>query len=166
LLASTAVAALLGALPGVAIGLLIAYGDALSNLQQIARGYVSEDPSETWTPPPWLALSVYVLAALVTYAGALAAVSAVLRWRLDAAASITVGLLARTLPLIVVGAIGLTVLFAATQRFSTDPAVIIGDLLVPAFALTAGVAGVRVWAVRRASGTPRRRKAILGETAL
>jgi hypothetical protein len=166
LLASTALAALIGALPGVAIGLLIAYGDALSNLQQIARGYVSEDPSEAWTPPAWLALAVYVLAALVTYAGVLAAVSAVLRWRLDAAASITVGLLARTLPLIIVGAIGLTVLFAATQRFSTDPAVIIGDLLVPALALAGGVAGVRVWAIRRANGTARHRTAILGETAL
>ena len=148
-LVSTAAAALIGALPGVAIGLLIAYGDALSNVQQIARGYVPNDPSEAWTPPAWLALAVYVLASLVTYAGTLAAVSAVLRWRLDPAAGVTVGLLARAVPLIIAAAIGLTVLFAATQGFSTAPAVVVGDLIVPAFTLAAGVAGVRLHAVRR-----------------
>jgi hypothetical protein len=153
LLASTAVAALMGALPGVAIGLLIAYGDALSNLQQIGSGYVPNDPSEAWTPPAWLALVVYAAAALVTYAGTLAAVSAVLRWRLDPAADVTVGLLARTFPLIIASAIGLTVLFAATQGFSTNPAVVVGDLIVPAFTLAAGVVGVRLYALRRSRGT-------------
>jgi hypothetical protein len=166
LLASTAAAALVGALPGVAIGLLIAYGDALSNLEQIARGYAPNDPSEAWTPPAWLALAVYVLAALVTYAGALAAVSAVLRWRLDPAAGVTVGLLARTLPLIIAAAIGLTVLFAATQGFSTEPAVVVGDLVIPAAALAAGVAGVRLCAVRRVSGAAPGQTVVMREPVL
>jgi hypothetical protein len=166
LLATTAVAALAGALPGVVIGLFIAYGDALSNLQEIARGYVSEDPSEVWTPPAWLALTVYVLAALVTYAGALAAVSAILHWRLDPAAGATVGLLARALPLIMAAATGLTVVFAATQGFSTEPAVVIGDLLLPAATVAAGVAAVRLCAVRRASGAAQGRAVAPGAPAL
>jgi hypothetical protein len=162
LLASTAAAALVGAFPGVAIGLLIAYGNSLSNLQQIGRGYVPNDPSEAWAPPAWLAFVVYAAAALVTYAGALAAVSAVLRWRLDPAVDVTVGVLARTLPLIIAGAIGLTVLVAATQGFSTSTAVVIGDLIVPAAALAAGVVGVRLYAVRRSRGTAAARVVVPG----
>jgi hypothetical protein len=163
LLVSTALAALLGALPGVAIGLLIAYGNALSNLEQVARGYVPNDPARAWSPPEWLALAVYVVAAVITYAGALAAVSAVLRWRLDPAAGATLRLLAWTLPVIIPLAIGATVVFAATQGFSTERAVVAGDLLVPAFTLAASVAAVRLYAVRRTTGASRPRAAALGE---
>jgi hypothetical protein len=164
LLASTALATLVGALPGVAIGLLIAYGNALSNLEQIARGYLPNDPAEVWSPPEWLLFAVYVLAALVTYAGALAAVSAVLRWRLDPAAGATVRLLAWALPVIIPLAIGATVVFAATQGFSTDRLVVAGDLLVPAFALAVSVAAVRLHVVRRTSEAATSSPAVLGET--
>ena len=163
-LATTALTALLGALPGVAIGLFIAYGEALSNLRQLADGYAPIDPEEAWSAPEWLILAFYVIAALVTYAGALAAVNAVLRWRLDPAAGATVGLLARALPLVIAAAIGATVLFAATQGFSADRAVMVGDLLVPAATLAAGVAVVRLRAVRRSRGRVGSSAVVAGRT--
>lgn len=166
LLASMAVAALAGALPGVAIGILFAYGEAISNIREIVREYAPIDSAEAWTAPEWLILVLYVLAALVTYAGVLAAVSAVLRWRLDPAEGVTVRILARALPLIIVCSIGLTVLFAGTQGFSTDLAVMIGDLILPASTLAASVAGVRLYAVKRASRTGAPRTVVLGETVL
>jgi subtilisin family serine protease len=162
---STSLAALLGALPGVAIGLLIAYGNALSNLEQIGRGYAPNDPTAVCVPPEWLAFAVYVVAALVTYAGALAAVSAVLRARLDRAAGATLRLLAWTLPVVIPAAICVTVLFAATQGFSTDRTVVAGDFLVPAFTLVASVAGARMHAVRRTAASARPHVAALGEIA-
>ena len=160
----TTVAMVVGALPGVAVGLFVAYGEGISNMQQIATGYQTNDPADARHALQRLILALYVVAAIFTYGGALAAVNAVLRWRLDSAAGITVRLLAWSLPAIILCTVGLTIGFSASQGFSTDRAAVIGDLLIPTAALALSVAGIRICAVRRAAGMPAHQPVVIGQT--
>jgi hypothetical protein len=116
-----------------------------------------------WYPPGWLILAFYFAGALVAYAGALAAVGAVLRWRLDSAAATTTRLLAVALPPSMGAAVGATMLFAWSQGFSTEQAVVVADVVLPAALLAAAAAGVRLYAVSRARGATR---GLHGEAAL
>ena len=115
--------------------------------------------------PRWLILALYVIAAIFTYAGALAAVSAVPAlatrsggWHHGASARL--GACRRSSRCTV----GLTIGFSASQGFSTDRAAVIGDLLIPTAALALSVAGVRICAVRRAAGRPAHQPVVIGQT--
>jgi hypothetical protein len=152
-LALTASAALIGAIPGVAGGLFVAYGlssEAMGELFGAGHYRVGNTMYQSaLTVPEWLLLLLYVLAALFAYAGAVGAVAAALYWRLDPALRATVRLLAFALPGAVALAVAATVAFAATRDFSTSTRVVGADVVVAAFVLGASVAALRYGAVRR-----------------
>lgn len=157
--ASAAVAAVVGAIPGASLGLFAAYGlssqaiaDMIGSPVQVGeRSYVN-----SYTPPDWLLLSLYALALVFAYAGAVAAVAGFLRWRLDTLAQPTARLLAAALPLGAAAALGASVLFAWSREFSTTPRVVIGDAVVAVLVFAASVAAVRVIVLLRQ--TPRARR--------
>jgi hypothetical protein len=151
-LLSVSAAALVGALPGAGFALFAAYGLSSQAIGDIFGTplRVGENAYQNYfEPPAWLILGLYALGALFAYAGALASVSGVLGWRLDPARAPTQRLLAATLPLGTLSAIGATILFAWSQNFGTTPSVVFADALVAGFVFALFVAGVRVAAVRR-----------------
>jgi len=151
-LLSTSAAALVGALPGAGFALFAAYGLSSQAIGDVfgTPVRVGENAYQNYfEPPAWLILGLYALGALFAYAGALASVSAVLRWWLDPARARTQRLLAATLPLGTLSAIGATILFAWTQNFGTTPSVVLADAFVAGFAFILFVGGIRLAAVRR-----------------
>jgi hypothetical protein len=144
-LVSTAFAALAGAVPGTGFALFVAYGLSSSGMAEILGG----SGGQALSLPPLLLVALYGLGAVFAYAGALAAVYAVLRWRLDPVAAGTVRSLASLLPGGTAIAIGLAVAFASTRSFSTDAKTVLGDSLVAAAVFGLTVAGVRLRAVSR-----------------
>jgi hypothetical protein len=151
-LLSSSATALVGALPGAGFALFAAYGLSSAAIGDIFGTHVrvGENAYQNYFEPPvWLILGLYALGALFAYAGALASVSGLLAWWLDPTRARTQRLLAATLPLGTLSALGATILFAWTQNFGTSTSVVIADALVAGLAFALFVAGVRLVAVRR-----------------
>ena len=150
---TTAIAALLGAVPGAGFGLFIAYGLASDPMAEIFGGNVIRVGESAYqpslSPPLWLLLPLYVLAGAFAYAGAVAAAAAAVYFRGDVAAVATVRSLARALPLATALAVLATIGFASTQNFSTDFTIVVADACVAAAVFAACVAAVRARVVRR-----------------
>jgi hypothetical protein len=142
-LASTVLAALAGAVPGAGFALFVAYGLSSTGMADILG-----DGGQVLTLPLVALLVLYGLGAVFAYAGALAAVAGVLRWRLDPAASRTVRSLASMLPVGTAVAIGLAVAFSSSRSFSTDLHTVLGDVTVGTAVFAAAVAAVRLRAIR------------------
>lgn len=155
--ATAAVAAVLGAIPGASLGLFAAYGlssqaiaDMIGSPVRVGeRSYVN-----SYTPPGWLLLSLYALAVVFAYAGATAAVAGYLRWRLDPLAHQTVRLLAAVLPLGAAAALGVSVLYSWSREFSTAPHVVIGDVVVAVLVFASSVVAVRIVVLLRQTPEP------------
>ena len=150
-LVSTAFASILGTLPGAFFALFVAYGmssqafaEIFGSPEEVGRASVM-----TYSPPSWLLLSLYALGAVIAYAGALAAVSAWLSWRLDPARGRTLRYLALGMPLGTAAAVFSAVAFAYTQGFSTQRAVVFADAAVAAMVFAFSVALLRLAAVRQ-----------------
>jgi hypothetical protein len=153
-LVTTAVAALLGAIPGAAFGLFVAYGLSSKAMAEIlGRHMVRVAPNHYETtplsPPTWLLLALYALGAVFAYAGAVGAVAFALQLRLDPIVRRTVRSLAAALPVATATAIGATVAYSSTTNFSTSLHVVVADVLVAATVFAVGVALIRYQAVRR-----------------
>jgi hypothetical protein len=152
MLGITMAAALVGALPGVFFALFAAYGLQSPGMAELLGGEmtrVAENAYQpTLSPPEWLLLLLYAVGAVVAYAGALAAASAALRWRLDPAVARTTRSLAIVLPASFIAAVGAAIVYSSTTGFSTDPSVVATDVLVATSAVAATVAIVRFTAVR------------------
>lgn len=151
-LATTTVAALLGALPGAVFALFAAYGLSSQAIGDIfgAPVRVGENAYQNrFDAPLWLVLTLYSLGAVFAYAGALASVLALLSWRLDPARARTRKLLALALPFGIGSALAVTVLFAASQSFATTANVVLSDVVVAVVVFSLFVAGLRVLAIRR-----------------
>jgi hypothetical protein len=145
---TTGAAAVVGAIPGAVFGLFVAYGLSSSAFAEIfgEEVLVGENLYVTvFEPPQLLLLALYALGGVITYAGALAAVAAILRWRLDPAAGLTVRLLATALP----AAVAASMAFAWRQEFSTQLEVALGDALVAVVVFGTSAAAIRLRALRR-----------------
>lgn len=151
-LVSTALAALVGAVPGAGFGLFVAYGlssEAMGSI--LGAGNVRVGDTSYQAPlllPTWLLLVLYTLGAVFAYGGAVGAVAAVLHWRFDPAFARTVRSLVTTLPVCTAGAVGAAIVFASTRHFATSIDVVFADAAVAAAVLASGVALVRYRAVR------------------
>ena len=150
-LVSTAFASILGTVPGAFFALFVAYGmssqafaEIFGSPEEVGRARVM-----TYSPPSWLLLGLYALGAVIAYAGALAAVSAWLSWRLDPARGRTLRYLALGMPLGTAAAVFSAVAFAYTQGFSTQRAVVFADAAVAAMVFAFSVALLRLAAVRQ-----------------
>jgi len=99
-LGSTALASILGTIPGAFFALFVAYGMSSQAFAEIfgSPEGVGDASVMTYSPPSWLLLGLYALGAVIAYAGALAAISAWLSWRLDPARGRTLRYLALGLP--------------------------------------------------------------------
>jgi hypothetical protein len=154
-LVTTAVAAVLGAVPGASFSLFVAYGlssDAMAEVfgtRMIRRGGPNEYGHAPVSLPTWLLLVLYALGALFAYAGAVGAVAFALQLRLDPTVRRTVKSLAAALPVATAAAVGMTVAYSSTTGFSTSLHVVIADVLVAATVFAVGVALIRYQAVRR-----------------
>lgn len=156
-LATTAAAALVGAVPGAGFALFVAYGlssEAMGAILGAGEYRVGDTGYQaTLSVPEWLLLLLllllYAVGALFAYAGAVGAVAAALHWRFDPALSRTVRALAVGLPLATAAAIAATVAFASTRGFSTALPVVLADVAVAAAVFSCGVALVRLRAVRQ-----------------
>jgi hypothetical protein len=152
----TAGAAIVGAVPGAAFALFAAYGLASEPMAEIFGGELTRVGENTYapslSPPTWLLLTLYALGALFAYAGAVGAVAAALRWRLDPLTWPTVRSLTAALPVGTVASIAATVVYSASRGFSTDGLVVVGDVTVATGCFAATVAAVRLIAVRRERG--------------
>jgi len=157
-LALTALAALVGALPGAGFALFVAAAGIRYGLSSEAMaGILSDDMTRVgenaYEPdlslPPFLLLALCLLGAVFACAGAVGAVAAALHWRNDLVAARTVRSLAAALPAATAAAVGATILYSSTRAFSTDFAVVIADVMVAAGVFAASVALVRLHAVRR-----------------
>jgi hypothetical protein len=149
----TGAAAVVGAVPGAAFGLFAAYGLSSPAIGQMFGDEVRVGPASYemyYEPPGWLILALYALGAAFAYAGALAAVRAVLTWRHDPAAGSTVRALTAWLPLVVLGTIAATITFSWLLGHSTSARVVVADVVVAAAALAFGAALVRALSVRAA----------------
>ena len=143
---------MLGAVPGAVFGLFVAYGLSSSAFAEIfgEEVLVGENLYETvFQPPEVLLLALYAVGGVIAYAGALAAVAAILRWRIDPAAGLTVRILATALPAAVAAAVAASIAFAWSRDFSTQLEVVLGDALVAVVVLGASAAAIRVLALRR-----------------
>jgi len=150
-LVSTAFASILGTVPGAFFALFVAYGmssqafaEIFGSPEEVGRASVM-----TYSPPSWLLLGLYALGAVIAYAGALAAVSAWLSWRLDPARGRTLRYLALGMPLGTAAAVFSAVAFAYTQGFSPQRAVVFADAAVAAMVFAFSVALLRLAAVRQ-----------------
>jgi hypothetical protein len=153
-LATSAIAALVGAVPGAAFGLFVAYGlssQAMADIFGGKRIRVGPNQYETapLSVPTWLLLALYALGAMFAYAGAVGAVALALHLRLDPIVRRTVKALAAALPFACVAAVAATVGYASTTDFSTRSHVVIADLLVAAVVFGGCVAAIRYATVRR-----------------
>jgi hypothetical protein len=152
-LVTTAVAAVLGAIPGASFGLFVAYGissDAMAEIVGRHMVRVAQNRYETsqLSLPTWLLLALYTLGAVFAYAGAVGAVALALQMRLDPIVQRTVKSLAVALPVATAAAIGATVAYSSTTDFSTSLTVVVADVVVAALVFAAGVALIRYRAVR------------------
>lgn len=143
-LLATGAAAVFGAVPGTLAAVATAYATVSDPIADAFGG-----PSTT------VILLVYGLGALFAYCGALAAVTALLAWRLDALVRQTIRALAVALPVAVAATIAATSAFAATQGYATDSGTIVADGAVGAACFAACAALIRFWVVRR-GGRPQR----------
>ncbi len=149
-LVTTALAAVLGAIPGASFGLFAVYG--LSS-EAFGRTF-GEDVRvsvDNWAPyfepPGWLILTLYSLAGLFAAAGALLAARAVLTLQRDLAVARTTRLLTWcTLPAIG-AAVTATVSFSWYYGFGDDRATVVGDAVVAIAVFAAVMAAVRLLAV-------------------
>lgn len=152
-LALTAVAALVGAVPGVGFALFVAYGLSSEAMAEILGGgmvRVGENAYEPQlSPPSWLLLVLYGLGAVFAYAGAVGAVAAALHLRSDPVVSPTVSSLAAALPVATAASVAATILYSSTRGFSTELAVVLADAAVAGGVFALSVASVRLHAVRR-----------------
>jgi hypothetical protein len=153
-LVTTAVAAVLGAIPGASFSLFVAYGlssDAMAEVFGSRMIRVGENAYERapLTLPTWLLLVLYALGAVFAYAGAVGAVAFALQLRLDPIVRRTVKSLAAALPVATAAAIGATVAYSSTTGFSTSLRVVAADVLVAATTFAVGVALIRYQVVRR-----------------
>ena len=149
---TTGVTAVLGAIPGAFFGLFVAYGLSSDTFAEIFGEEVPVGENlymYVFDPPELLLLALYAVGGAIAYAGALAAVAAILRWRLDPAAGATVRLLAALLPAAVAAAVAASIVFAWSRDFSTQLEVVLGDALVAVVVLGASAAAIRVLALRR-----------------
>jgi Na+-transporting NADH:ubiquinone oxidoreductase subunit NqrE len=149
-IASTVIAAFIGAVPGVGLALFIAYGLSSTAMAEILA---ASRPDSGYPPtlelPPSALLALYGLGALFAYAGSVAAVAGVLRWRGDPAAARTVRSLGVLLPFGTAAAILATVAFASTRSFSTDARTVGADVLVASAVFALAVGAIRCRAVRQ-----------------
>lgn len=151
-LVTTAMVAVVGAIPGASIGLFAVYGLSTGQLAETfgEQVRVGENASMPFFEPPlWMILGFYSLASVFAAAGTLLAVRAVLSWQEDPALNRTTRLLTWwALP-----AVGLAVAcamsFAAYRDFGTDQATVIGDAVVAAVAYGVLLGAVRALAVLR-----------------
>jgi len=152
-IALTTIAAVVGAVPGVGLALFVAYGLSSEAMAEILTNEVIRVGENVYRPyfepPEWMLPLLYGVGAVFAYAGAVAAVGAALHWRLDPATTRTVHALVFALPLATAVAIGASVLFSWTRGFSTDGAVVLGDVLVAAAVFASSVGLTRVVAVGR-----------------
>jgi hypothetical protein len=154
-IALTGAAAVVGAVPGAALGLFAAYGLSGPAVGEMFGAPVRVGPQayEMYLDPPtWLILVLYALGAAFAYAGGLTAVRAVLAWRDDPAAARTVRALSVSLPLVVLAAIAATITFSWTLGHSTRAPVVMADVAVAASVLALGTGLVRALVVREARG--------------
>jgi hypothetical protein len=149
----TILAALVGAIPGVALALFVAYGlssEAMAAILSDNMIRVGENAYRPYfEPPEWLLPPLYALGAVFAYLGSVAAVGAVLYWRLDSALTRTLRALAITLPPATGAAIGTSVLYAWVHRFSTHRAFVFGEVFAAAAVFLSSVGVTRTVAVMR-----------------
>jgi hypothetical protein len=150
-LGSTALASILGTIPGAFFALFVAYGMSSQAFAEIfgSPEGVGDASVMTYSPPSWLLLGLYALGAVIAYAGALAAISAWLSWRLDPARGRTLRYLALGLPFGTAAAVFFAVAFAFTQDFSTQRSVVLADGAVAVLVFAFSVAVLRLAAVRQ-----------------
>jgi hypothetical protein len=148
---STAVAGIVGCVPGAIFALFAAYGmssEAFAELIGMPRSIDVPVTWEIWEPPSWLLLGLYTLAAVLAFLGAIAAVSIWLSWREDPARGRTLRYLFLGMPLGTAAAILIAIAFASTRDFSTDLSVVIADAAVATSVFAACIAALRLAAVR------------------
>lgn len=146
---ASAVAALVGAVPVTGFALFVAYGMSSDGFAEIFPR-VSEYLGSTGA---WLLVVLYAIGAAFATAGAVAAVGAYLRWQDDTAVATTLRLLAVALPLGTAAAVGSAMVLAWTQKFSTDGAVVLSEVVTGGAIFAAVVAVGRVAAVSRLAET-------------
>jgi hypothetical protein len=150
-LVSTALASIVGVIPGALFTLLVIYGMSSNAFAQTfgTEEQVGKATLMTYTPSKWLLGCLYLLGAVFAYIGALAAVSAWLSWRLDPARSRTLRYLVLGMPFGTAVAIFVTIAFASTQRYATNRSVVLADAIVAVATFAFCVAVLRLAAVRR-----------------
>ncbi|MCC6223202.1 MAG: hypothetical protein IT201_06880 [Thermoleophilia bacterium] len=155
-LVATALAALVGAIPGVSFALLFAYGltsRAVGELLSLNE-YCADPPActvylpETLEPAPWLLVLLYTMGGLLSYAGAVAAIAAFLHWRLDPAAAATSRLCARALPAGAALAALAGVVVAWTRGFSANIDTALGVVAAAAGVFAVATVLLRLRALR------------------
>ena len=151
-LITTTIAAVVGAIPGVSVGLFAAYGLSSSALGEIF-GEDVRIGTNAWMPffepPTWMILLFYTLSGLFAAAGTILATRAMLSWQDDPALKQTTQLLVWwTLPVVGLAAAA-AMSFSAYRDFGTDQATVIGDAVVAAVAYGVLLGAVRALAVLR-----------------
>jgi hypothetical protein len=149
-LALTVAAALIGAVPGVGLGLFVAYGlTSYTMTEIIGPGRTVTGVQRTLDLPPLVLLALYAVGGVFAYAGAIAAVAGLLHWTDDPAASLTVRLLGMLLPFGAIASIATTIAFASTRSFSTDHRTVLADVIIASVVFACAVAAIRFRAVRQ-----------------
>jgi len=150
-LGSTALASVLGTIPGAFFALFVAYGmssEAFAEIFGKPEG-TGDATVMVFNPSLWLLGCLYVLGAVIAYIGALAAVSAWLSWRLDPTRRRTLRYLALGLPFGTAAAVFSTIAFASTEDFSTQSSVVLADAAVALTVFGVSAAVLRLAAVRQ-----------------
>lgn len=150
-LVSTALAGVVGTIPGAFFALFVAYGMSSAAFAEIfgkPEG-IGDSTVMVYNPSPWLLVSLYFLGVAFAYVGALAAVSAWLSWRLDPARRRSLRYLAIGMPFGTAAAVFGTIAFASTQGFSTQRSVVLADAAVALMLFGASAAVLRLAAVRQ-----------------
>jgi hypothetical protein len=150
-IAASALAAVLGAVPGTGLALFVALGVSSETFRTMFPSVPTYLESSSGA---WVLLALYGVGALFAYAGAIAGVAGFLRWRQDPILANTVRLLAITLPLGTAAAIGATVFLAWTQDFPTRGAVVLTELVVATSVFAIAVVATRLAAIRISGGSP------------
>ena len=152
LLFSSALAGMLGAIPGALFAFAAAYGMSSSAFADVFGSPVETGPGafiNQYTPPVWLRLGVWSLGAIFAYLGTLASVSAWLSWRMDETRHLTLRYLAIGLPFGTLVAIFSTIGFAWTEHFSTAHQVVVVDSFVCLAVFSLVVLALRLVAIQR-----------------
>jgi hypothetical protein len=140
-LLTTALAALIGAVPGAGFGLFVAYGMSNPAMKEILGFDLGRHTTAI--------LALYAAGALFACVGAVAVVGGWLSWRADLAASPTVRRLLTAVPLGAIAAVGLAMALGASRSFSTSAKVVAAEVVLAALVFAVVVTGVRFVAVRR-----------------